>query len=191
MSEPVNVTERQARYFAAMRASLESATGRSLGEWIAIAGTCPETAHRARLAWFKREHGLLQNRAAYVLTEAFGGSSAWTDPAALIAALWAKPASRAIFEAVDALAGALPGVTRTARKSYTAWSRAFQFAAARPLADGRIMLGLALPAAHASTLEPASRGPWSERLKSHLRLADITEARSTAPELLKAAWERS
>ncbi|HEV7156867.1 MAG TPA: DUF4287 domain-containing protein [Caulobacteraceae bacterium] len=191
MSEPVNVTERQAKYFAAMRASLEGATGRSLTEWIAIARTCPETARRARLAWFKREHGLLQNRAAYVLTEAFGGSSAWTDPAALIAALWAKPGPRAIFGAVDALASALPGVTRTARKAYTAWSREYQFAAARPLAEGGIMLGLALPAAHASMLEAASRDPWSERLKSRLRLADITAARVAAPKLLKAAWEGS
>ena len=60
----------------------------------------------------------------------------WRHPDALIDALWTDPGSRAIFEAVDALATTLPGAMRTARKGYTAWARTFQFAAARP-AQGR------------------------------------------------------
>lgn len=191
MAETVNLSERQARYFAAMRASLEGATGKSLAEWIAIARTCPETAPRARLAWFKREHGLLQNRASYVLNEALGGSSAWADPAALIAALWTKPGPRAIFEAIDALATALPGVTRTARKGYTAWSREFQFAAARPLGDGAVMLGLALARESSAGLEAARADPWSERLTSRLHLADPQAAEAQTKPLLSAAWARS
>ena len=136
MAETANLTQRQAQYFATMRASLESSTGKSLAEWVEIARTCPETAHRARLAWFKAHHGLLQNRASLVLDEAFGGAKAWRDPESLITALWTDAASRAIYEAIDAAAHALPGTLRTARKGYTAWSKTFQFAAARPLKGG-------------------------------------------------------
>ncbi len=74
-----NVTERQAKYFESMRASLEAATGRSLAAWVEIAKTCPETKHRARLKWFKEIHGLLQNRASLVIDEAFGSTMPWRE----------------------------------------------------------------------------------------------------------------
>ena len=66
--------------------------------WVAIARTCPETKHRARLKWFKDTHGLLQNRASLVLGEAFESRMAWNEPEALIDSLWTDPAARAIFE---------------------------------------------------------------------------------------------
>ena len=55
MAGPANVTERQAKWFESVRASLETSTGKTLEEWVAIARTCPETGHRARLKWFKRD----------------------------------------------------------------------------------------------------------------------------------------
>ena len=73
-----NVTPRQAQYFAAMAASLERDTGKSLDEWVAIAKTCPEAGHRARLKWFKVTHGLLQNRARTFWTRRFRPS--WIGP---------------------------------------------------------------------------------------------------------------
>ena len=141
MAEP-NLTERQQKLFASVRASLERDTGKTMAQWVAIARTSPETGHRARLKWLKDNHGLLQNRASQVLGEAFGSVGAWSEPETLIDALWADPASRAIFEAIDARARALPEVTRTARKGYNAWSRKVQFAAARPVKGGGAMLGL-------------------------------------------------
>ena len=75
MPEP-NLTERQQKWFAAVRAGLERDTGKSMDEWVAIARTCPETGHRARLKWLKDHHGLLQNRASQVLSKAFGSRMA-------------------------------------------------------------------------------------------------------------------
>ena len=98
MPEP-NLTDRQQKWFATIRAGLERDTGRSLEAWVAVARTCPETGHRARLKWLKDHHGLLQNRASHVLSEAFGSSTAWSEPDKLIEALWADPASRAVFQA--------------------------------------------------------------------------------------------
>lgn len=70
MTDP-HLTVRQRKWFASVQAGLERDTGKSLKEWIEIARTCPEAATGARLRWFKETHGLLQNRASYVLGEAF------------------------------------------------------------------------------------------------------------------------
>lgn len=189
MAEDSNLTDRQAKYFASMRDSLKSATGKSLDEWVAIAWTCPETGHRARLKWFKETHGLLQNRASHVLSEAFGSTMSWREPQGLIEALWTDGASKAIFQAIDTAAQALPETIRTARKSYTAWSRTFQYAAAKPLKGGAVMLGLAVPPD--GDLEMARNESWSERLKSRVRLDAPDSLGERLPALLRAAWSRS
>ncbi len=190
MAQP-NLTERQQKWFASVQASLERDTGRLLAEWVIIARSCPETAHRARLRWLKDNHGLLQNHGSHVLSEAFGDTMSWREPEKLIAALWHDPASRAIFEAVDTVARKPGQVIQTARKGYTAWSRKVQFAAARPVRGGKVMLGLALaPEAHPRLGAPRNDG-WSERLKARTLLARPAEVDADIAALLAAAWERS
>jgi hypothetical protein len=186
-----NLTERQQKWFASVREGLERDTGKTLAEWVAIARTCPETAHRARLKWFKETHGLLQNRASHVISEAFGSKMSWQAPDDLIDALWGDPASRAIFEAVDAAAGALPGALRTARKGYTAWSRKVQFAAARPVKGGGAMLGLAVSADADPRLRTPKSESWSERLTARLALAAPGDVDDSVQALLRAAAEGS
>jgi hypothetical protein len=186
-----NLTERQQKWFASVRASLEKETGRSLSEWVKIARTCPETGRRARLKWFKENHGLLQNRASQVLSEAFPPVMDWREPENLIDALWTDPSARAIYEALDASASSLPDTLKTARKSYTAWSRKVQYAAARPLKGGRVMIGLAVSPGAAPGLEPPRSESWSERLKARLTLDSPAEVDETIASLLMAAWERS
>lgn len=185
-----NVTERQAKYFESLRASLETATGKTLAEWVDIARTCPETKHRARLKWFKETHGLLQNRASLVIDEAFGCAKPWSEGEALINNLWSDPAGRAIYEAIDTLAIKPLGSVRTARKGYTAWSRTFQFAAARPAKGGGVVVGLAVLPGLDPMLEPPKNEPWSERLKSKTSVRSANDVESLAA-LLNMAWERS
>jgi hypothetical protein len=188
----VQRTPRQEKWVASVRASLERDTGKTLAEWVAIAKTCPETKQRAQLKWFKDHHGLLQNRAMWVLGEAFGStSSASADPQAMLDALWTDPAARAIMEAINTAATAHAGAIRSTRKSFTAWSREFQFAAARPLKKGGVMLGLAVtPDADARLSEPKNES-WSERLKARLELTSPADLDDGLKALLKAAWERS
>jgi len=190
MEEP-NLTPRQRKWFDSVRAGLERDTGKNLAQWAAIARTCPETGHRARLKWFKDTHGLMQNRASWVLGEAFGSGSAWSDPAALTDALWTDPASRAIYEALDGRARALPDVIRSARKGYTAWSRNVQFAAARPVKGGRARLGLAVPTTADPSLEARGRESWSERLTSSLTLNSPAVVGGNLDALLRSAWEQA
>jgi hypothetical protein len=191
MSDP-NMSEWQRKYFATGRANFEKRTGRSMDEWVAIAKTCPETAHRARLKWFKDNYGLLQNSASWVLSSAFPSEEgSWREPEKLRAALWTDPASTAIFEAVERRVKALPEISSGQRKGYSAWSRKVQFVAVRPIRGGAARLGLAVDPAASSRLVPAKNEGWSERLKAAMPLASPSEVDGEVEALLKAAWERS
>jgi hypothetical protein len=186
-----HLTEQQKKWFASVRGGLERETGRSLAEWVAIARTCPETTPRARLRWFKDTHGLLQNRASFVLGEAFPPITGWDEPDALKDALWTDPAARAIFAAVEALVLALPSVVTGQRKGFSAWSRNYQFAALRPLKGGKARLGLALPPDADPALEPAKNEAWSERLKAARVLNTSADADAGIAALLRSAWDVS
>jgi hypothetical protein len=189
MAEP-HLSPRQEKWFASVVAGLERDTGKSLDQWVAIARTCPETTHRARLAWFKAEHGLLQNRAAQVLGAAFGGEMRWDQPDALIDALWTDPDRRTIFETMRAAAMALPDVVMGPRKSFTAFSRKIQFAAARPDKARGAVLGLAVPLDASPRLAPrTSSESWAEKLVS-LPLEASGEVDDEVGALIKLAWER-
>ena len=192
MSDP-NMSEWQRKWFATSMANFEKRTGKPLEEWIAIARTCPETKHRARLKWFKDTHGLLQNSASMVLNRAFSNEEgkAWDQPDALRAALWTDPASTAIFEAVEQAVKALPEVSSGQRKGYSAWSHKMQFVAVRPRPKGTVRLGLAVDPSASPRLVPAKNEGWSERLKAAIDLASPADVDAEIEGLLKQAWERS
>jgi hypothetical protein len=184
-------TERQKKWVASVQTGVAEATGKSLEEWVEVARTCPETAHRARLKWFKDKYGLMQNRASWVLSVAFPQAVSWNDSDTLRDTLWKDASSRAIFEAVKAAVEELPEVVAGQRKGYSAWSRKVQFAAVRPLSGGTAMLGLALPPEADKQLHTPRNEGWSERLKSRLALATPDEVDASLRTLLKKAWSLS
>jgi hypothetical protein len=190
MPEP-NLTDRQRKWFASVQAGLERDTGKTLDEWVAIARACPESGHRARQKWLKDNHGLGVNRASQVLAAAFPAQMGWEAPEKLLEALWSEPACKAIFEAIDVAARKPNEVLQTARKGYTAWSRKVQFAAARPIKGGKVMLGLAVATDASPRLETPKNDGWSERLKARVLLSDPAEVDAEIEALLRAAWERS
>jgi len=186
--DPATLTDRQRAWFASVRDGLERDTGRTLDAWAQIALTCPETAHRARLKWFKEVYGLGQNRAAQVLDAAYPSAESddeGADP------LWSDPGHAAIYQAVAAVALALPQVKAGRRKAFSPFSRNVQFAALCPTKAGGVRLGLALtPDASPRLLSP-KRESWSERLKAVMTLASVDEADGEVEALLRRAWEGS
>ncbi|MDR7114865.1 hypothetical protein J2X41_000742 [Caulobacter sp. BE254] len=188
-----HLTERQKKWFASVQASLERDTGKTLAQWVEIVRRdCPEAKPRARVQWLKDAHGLGVNRAAHILSEAFPSEGPnWDDADALRATLWTDPASAAILEALQAAVAGFDGLVTGQRKGFTAWSREFQFAAAKPVKGGGAMLGLALTPDASPRLSPAKTESWSERLKSKIALAAPAEVDAEIRALLKAAWERS
>ncbi len=190
MPDPGLLTEQQQKWFASVREGLERETGRTLAAWAELARACPETAHRKRLAWMKAQYGLGQNRASLVLNAAFPPEASWADPAALVDALWADAAARAVHDAVREVAMALPGTILGQRKGFTAFSRKWQFAAIKPGKPG-VVLGLAVEPSADPALLPAGREGWSERLLSRMGLATPADVTPQVAGLLRAAWERS
>ncbi len=186
-----NLTERQQKWFAALRQGLERDTGRTLAEWVVIAQTCPQTAHRARLRWFKETHGLMQNRASLIIGEAFAATTSWAEPGDLIDRLWTDTAARTILEAVASQALRLSGTIQTARKGYVAWSRTVQYAALRPLKGGRAILGLAVEPDVNPRLTARGSQSWSERLTATSALDGPRAVDDTVAALLERAWVRS
>jgi hypothetical protein len=187
-----HLSERQKKWFASVQASLERDTGKTLDQWVEIVRRdCPETRPRARTRWLKDVHGLGVNRAAYILSAAFPEGPGWDDADALRAALWTNPASTAVLDALQAAVADLDGLVTGQRKGFTAWSRAFQFAAAKPVKGGTAVLGLAVALDASPRLREPKNESWSERLKAKLALASPAEVDDEVRTLLKAAWERS
>jgi hypothetical protein len=190
--KPTGLTERQQKWFASVQASLERDTGKTIDEWIAIARTCPHDKPRARSDWLRLHHGLGVNRAAHVLSVAFPSEMRWDDAGPLRAALWADPASEAILQALEAAAAKLPDLTTGQRKSFTAWSRKVQMAAARPGKGGHAMVGFAVEPDADPRLTPRGKSEsWGDRLKGQMLLTSPKDVDASIEALLKQAWERS
>lgn len=193
MNDPgeAHLTERQRKWFASVRASLERDTGKSIDAWVAIARTCPETTPRKRVEWLREHHGLGVNRIAHILSRAFPSAMGWDDAEALRAALWKDAASTAIFEAVEAAVADFPGLVTGQRKGFSAWSRNFQFAAVRPVRGGKARLGLCVPVEADPRLEPARNEGWSERLKAAVTLDSPADVDAGLKALLRTAFDNS
>ncbi len=189
--KPSTMTARQEAWFASIVESMQRETGKTLEDWVEIARTCPETKPGARKAWFKATHGIGTNRASIILGRAFPETAHWANPDDLRGAMWADAGGRQILEAVEAAVADLPGLVTAQRKSFTAFSREFQFASVRPAKGGGAVLGLAVDPSADPRLTPPGRESWSERLKSVLALATAAEVDASVSALLKEAWARS
>ncbi len=186
-----NLTERQQKWFASVKASLERDTGRPLDAWVEIVRRdCPETERRKQEAWLKATYGMSIIRAGQIIHAVNPEPDMWDDPEVLRAALWKDPAARDILIAFEALIIDIADVIPTQRKGYSAWSRTVQFAALKPLRGGKAMLGLAIAPESDARLAPARKDSWSERLKSTVTLARPADLEGLLP-LVEAAWQRS
>lgn len=172
MKNGAGLTERQQKWFATVEANFEEATGRPVAVWVDILKGCPETRPKAQAAWLKATHGIGANHAAHILDAARPDQAmGWDDAEALRAALWVEPRALAILEAMERKAAEVEGVIVGQRKGYTAFSRAVQFAAMRPLKGGRALMGLKLdPGASPRLSEAVRRESWSERLTAVVEL---------------------
>jgi hypothetical protein len=186
------LTEQQKKWFASVREGLVRDTGKTLEEWIKIAKKCPETKPKARVDWLRENYGLGVNRAAIVLDAAFPADNmGWDNPEALVAALWKNPDHLKIHDALVAHISKMEGAIIGEKKSFTGFSRNYQFAAARPTKDG-VRLGIAVPLPSSKRLEvPKKNEGWSDRNKGVAVLTSTKDIDAELKALLKAAFEAS
>lgn len=184
------LTPRQEKWFATVKANFEAKSGKSLEAWRKILAKCPETTSGKQARWLKEKHGLGVNHAAYVISSVRDHSH-WDDPDALVDALWKDAGARLIYEAVLKAAEKIKGTIVGPRKTFVSFSREFQYAAIKPVKDG-VRLGFAVPPSAAKRLSPAKKNEgWSERLKSALVLAKLSDVDADVKALLKQAFDVS
>ncbi len=185
----LNLTPQQVKWFAAVKRGLEEETGKSFEDWVEIARTCPEKKVRARTGWFKENHNIGLNRASVILAEAFDDFPSWKDARKLKEALWKEPAHLEILEALEEKVSELEGCATVYRKTFVAFSRKVQFAAARPY-KGQVRIGIAVQPSEDKRLEtPLKSEGWSDRLKASMVLNNMNEIDDSLVSLLKQAWE--
>ena len=191
MADARYVTSKQANWFAKVRKGIEDDTGRTIDEWVAIARECPESTHKKRLKWFKDKHGLGINRASTILGEAFNTGLGWDDPEALLDELWKKPELRAIYDEIENYIKLLgDDVVVGPRKTFSGFSRKYQFAAARPVRK-IVRLGLAVdPVEHDLEFSKSSDG-WSDRLAAVVVVSAPADINASLKTLIRTAWEAS
>lgn len=187
-----NLTAQQNKWFASVREGLERDTGRTLADWVKIAKKCPETKPKARADWLRANYGLGVNRAATVLDAAFGGEAeGWNNPEALVAALWKNPDRLKIHDVLVAHVARMKGGIVGEKKSFTGFSRNYQFAAARPTKEG-VRLGLAVDPKSSKRLSPPKKNEgWSDRNKAVTVLTSAKDIDTELKRLLKAAFDAS
>ena len=191
MAESYKEPDRLQQYFASLEANLREATGKTLAQWVKIAKACPHEKPRARLKWFKDEHGLGQSRAALVLWRAFGqGSMGEEDPDKLVDNLFSKSfaGQRSLYAKVAAFIEKLGEGTISPRKGYVALYRLKQYGAIKPIKQG-LLIGLAMQKypKSARLIEVKNLG-GGERNKKALVLAALKDFDGEAKDLVKAAW---
>jgi predicted transport protein len=183
--------ERTKKWLASLEANLETATGKSLAVWIAIAKEAPKGPYMGRLKWFKASHGLGPGRAGLILERAFGREIfGEVEPVQLVDGLFAKSfaAQRPLYEAIETLARKLDGVNVSPRKGYVALYRTKQFAAIKPSKDG-LLVGLAMKAYPKNArLKPVKNLGGGERTKFAVTIASAKEIDADLKSLVKAAW---
>lgn len=186
------MSARSAAWMAAVTASLERDTGKTLDQWVKIAKTCPETAPRKRAQWLKEKYGLGVNRAAQIFSAAFQGGPSWDQPEALLDQLWKDKNGRAIYDAVAKMVRKeFPEAIIGPRKTFVTFSRSIQFAGILPAKDGKAELGMPLPVSTSKRLTPMKSGrPWAEKHTAILVLSSPKEVDAEVKRLLKLAWEK-
>ena len=183
------LTEQQKKWFASVREGLMRDTGKTLEQWAKIAKKCPETKPKARAVWLRANYGLGANRAAMVLDAAFGGEMGWDAPEALVAGLWQNVEQLNIHDQLAAIISKFDCAIIGERKTFTAFSRKYQFAAARPTKDG-VRLGLALDPKSNKRLSPRKPNEgWSDRCTATLVLRSTKDIDAELKKLLKTASE--
>jgi hypothetical protein len=183
------LTDQQKKWFASVRDGIARDTGKTLEQWVAIVKKSPETTRSGRVRWLKAKYDIGINRAAAILDAAFPDEGGWDTPEAMVEALWKDTEQRKVHDALILAVAKFDGALVGERKSFTAFSRKAQFAAARPTKDG-VRLGLAVDPRSSPRLSPPKKNEgWSDRNKAVAVLNSTKDVDAEMKKLLKAAFD--
>lgn len=169
--------------------NIETATGRSMDEWVALVGASGRQKHGEIMAWLKTEHGFTHGNANLVALTALRGPAA-PEGDALVDRIYSGPkaALRPLHDRVVDLARAFgDDVALAPKQAYVALRRSKQFGTVGPASGGRLEIGLNL-----KDLEPAGRLEASSGMCTHrVRVTTAAELDDELKGWLRAAYDRA
>ena len=175
-----------------MIANLETKTGKSLAQWVALARKSGATKHGQIISHLKDEHGLGHGYANLVATEALGGLSAPSEGDAVAAQYaGAKAALLPIYEALIAEIKQFGSDVEIApKKANVSLRRKKQFALIQPSTATRVDVGINLKGvAPAGRLEQS--GSFSAMVSHRVRLDKKGDVDRELIGWLKRAYEEA
>lgn len=180
---------------AAVAASMQKRTGRTLREWVALvtaSGIDPLDQPAVR-RWLKKEHGVPQN-SCWAIADAAARAAGWERPAVgeYIDRQYVGPKAslRPIFDRVrEVVEGFGDDVTVEGRSSYTPFVRRRQFAAVAAATRTRVDVGLRFVTPPDSELLTPAKGPGQATHK--LSLKSVEEITQEVEGLLRAAYDQN
>lgn len=178
---------------AKMIAGMPAATGRSLPQWLEIAGGSGRAKHGELVAWLKSEHGVTHgyaNLIAHSLLRSDAGSKV-ADGEDLVGAMFAggKEPLRPIFDAILKHVQSFGNDwEQSPKKGYLSLRRKTQFATLHPSTKARFDLGLKLKGvAPSGRLESA--GSWNAMVSHRVRIENVAEVDAELVAWLRQAYD--
>jgi hypothetical protein len=176
---------------ASMIANMKANTGKSLEEWIKLAGKAKLVKHGEIVKMLKADHSLghgFANLVAHKMLGSDAGSAADDD---LLAAQYAG--AKAVLKPLyDKLVGIVEGfgdeVELSPKKAYVSLRRSKQFGLIQPSTATRLDLGLNLKG-----VEPKGRleasGSWNAMCSHRVKLATLADIDAELKAWLKRAYD--
>lgn len=173
--------------------NLESMTGKSLAEWIAIVEASGQEKVKARIDFLKANHGLTYGYANLIALFAKDRAeqAAGAVPDDPIAALYSgeKAGLRPIYDKVLAAAMKFGGdVVESPKRTYVSLRRDKQFAIVQPTTKTRVDVGLVLKG-----VEPGGRleaaGSWNSMCTHRVKVESAGEIDKELLRWLKQAYD--
>jgi hypothetical protein len=177
---------------AAIARNLKERTGKSIEQWTALVLRSAPPTRKACVDWLMKEHGL-GRVAAGIIASRLEGEKDYSDPAALLAGIFAGPKAELCplyDELVKAAAAVCGDVSILPSRTQVTLSRRRQFAWIKAGARDRLDLGLALPGfSPAGRLLPVAGTNDRDRVRLRIAVTRRSEIDEELKHWLKAAYD--
>jgi hypothetical protein len=169
--------------------NIESATGRSMAAWVALAKASGAERHSEVVAWLKTKHGFSHGNANLVALRAKRGS-VLGDGDKFVDAMYAGPKTklRPFHDRVIKVArGFGADVELAPKQAYVSLRRSKQFGSVGPGPRGQLEIGMNLAGVKPAGRLEAAAGMFSHRV----RLSSMDELDKEVIGWLRKAYERA
>lgn len=178
---------------ASMIRNLQAKTGKTLEQWLKIAGASGLEKHGQIVKYLKTEHGMTHGYASLVAHELRNSGKAATSRDDLVQAQYsgAKQGLRPIYDALVAQVGKFGEDVEVApKKAYVSLRRNKQFGIIQPSTKTRVDVGINLKGEPATDRLEAS-GSFNAMVSHRVRVTDKSQVDSHLVGWLRKAYEAS